>query len=110
MVAADFYCDEALSGRTPVDIVGETDEVLAFKHTRPLWPVHIVVVPKQHLPSLTDLGSCDEQLLHAVFDVVRSVAADVEREHGACRVHTNLGRYQESKHLHFHVTSGARLT
>ena len=43
----DFYCDEALSRRTPIEVVVETDEVLAFRHTRPFWPVHIVVIPKQ---------------------------------------------------------------
>lgn len=102
----DFYCDEALSGRTPIDVVLETDDVLAFHHTRPFWPVHIVVVPKRHVPSLTDLGEGSETLLGRVMDVVRTVAADVEAEHGACRVLTNLGRYQDSKHLHFHVNSG----
>ena len=55
-VTEDFYCDEALSGRTLVKIVVETDDVLAFHHTKPNWQVHIVVVPKQHVPSLTDLG------------------------------------------------------
>jgi histidine triad (HIT) family protein len=33
----DFYCEEALSGRTPITVVRETDEVLAFHHTRPFW-------------------------------------------------------------------------
>jgi histidine triad (HIT) family protein len=105
----DFYCEEALSGRTPVRVVVETDEVLAFHHTRPFWPVHIVVVPKRHVPSLTDLGGSPIGVLTAVIEVVRGVAADVEAEHGACRVLTNLGRYQDSKHLHFHVSSGAPL-
>ena len=41
------------------------------------------------------------------MDVVRSVASDVEGEYGAARVLTNLGDYQDSKHLHFHVNSGA---
>ena len=102
----DFYCDEALSGRTPVQVVIETDDVLAFHHTRPFWPVHIVVVPKRHVPSLTNLGDASVDLLAKVIEVVRAVAADVEAEHGACRVLTNLGRYQDSKHLHFHVNSG----
>ena len=106
IVSQDFYCDEALSGRTPVDVVMETDDVLAFHHTRPFWPVHIVVVPKTHVPSLIDLGGADETLLHKVLTVVRRVADQVTREHGACRVLTNLGRYQDSKHLHFHVNSG----
>lgn len=105
----DFYCDEALSGRTPIDVVLETDDVPAFHHTRPFWPVHIVVVPKRHVPSLIDLGGADDTLLQAVLTVVRRVAAQVTRERGACRVLTNLGRYQDSKHLHFHVNSGEPL-
>jgi histidine triad (HIT) family protein len=108
-VTSDFYCDEALSGRTPVEVVMETDEVLAFHHTRPYWPVHIVVVPKAHVPSLTDLGGHDVGLVYRLLDVVRQVAADVEQRHGACRVVTNLGRYQDSKHLHFHVGHGSPL-
>lgn len=108
-VSDDFYCDEALSGRTPVDVVMETDDVLAFHHTRPYWPVHIVVVPKVHVPSLTDLGGHDIQRVHALIDVVREVAAKVEQNYGACRVVTNLGAYQDSKHLHFHVAYGEPL-
>jgi histidine triad (HIT) family protein len=108
-MTSDFYCDEALSGRTPVNVVRETSDVLAFHHTRPYWEVHIVVVPKSHIPSLTNLGGHDPALVYRVLDVVREVAAQVEAQHGACRVVTNLGRYQDSKHLHFHVASGARL-
>ena len=105
----DFYCDEALSGRTPIDVVAETVDVLAFHHTKPFWPVHIVVVPKAHVPSLTDLGTSHESLLREVLAVVRKIAANVEAEHGSCRVLTNLGSYQDSKHLHFHVGFGEPL-
>lgn len=108
-MADDFNCDEALSGRTPIVVVEETDEVLAFHHTRPYWPVHIVVVPKRHVPSLVDLGGANEELLHKVLAVVRRVADGVLRKHDAGRVLTNLGRYQDSKHLHFHVSSGEPL-
>lgn len=104
----DFYCDEVLSGRTTVEVVAENDAVLAFHHTRPFWPVHIVVVPKVHVPSLTDLGG-HTSVLEPILDMVREVATRVEAEHGACRVLTNLGRYQDSKHLHFHVSSGEQL-
>lgn len=102
----DFYCDEALSGKTPVRIVRETGKVLAFHHTRPHWAVHIVVVPKQHIPSLTTLGAEDEPLLLELLRVVSDIAAVVEREQGGAHVVTNLGKYQESKHLHFHVGAG----
>jgi histidine triad (HIT) family protein len=90
-VTSDFYCDEALSGRTPVEVVMKTDDVLAFHHTRPHWLVHIVIVPKVHVPWLTNLGGHSVELVHRLLDVVRKVAAQVERERGACRVITNLG-------------------
>jgi histidine triad (HIT) family protein len=103
----DFYCDEVLSGRTPVEKVFESDTVLAFHHTRPFWPVHLVVIPKVHVASL--LTNDDNELLIELLEAVKSVAARVVDEHGAARVLTNLGRYQDSKHLHFHVLSGDQI-
>ncbi|MFJ3182477.1 HIT domain-containing protein [Streptomyces sp. NPDC086796] len=101
---SDFYCHQALAGTIPIETVAETDRVLAFHHTNPSYPVHVVVIPKEHVPSLTDLGNADEGLLNEVVAVVREVAAGVEKEHGSCSVTTNLGLYQESKHMHWHVT------
>ena len=105
----DFYCDEVLSGRTPVEKVAETEGVLAYRHTRPFYPVHVVVIPKRHVASLLTLEEADAPLLLEMIAVVREVAARVVEEHGACRVLTNLGDYQESKHLHWHVASGRPL-
>ena len=48
---------------TPDYVVAETEEVLAFHHSRPFWPVHLVVIPKAHTPSLVDLGDSGEILL-----------------------------------------------
>ena len=105
----DFYCDEVLSGRTTVDRVRETADVLAYHHTRPFWPVHIVVIPKKHISSLLTLKAADAALLLELIDVIREVASDVVANHGACRVLTNLGEYQDSKHLHWHVSAGSPL-
>ena|SRR5581483_2725208 len=106
---SDFYCDEALSGRTPVERVVETENVLAFRHTRPFLPVHIVVIPKRHIGSLLELGPDDASLVEEMLRVIQQVAADVTARYGACRVLTNLGQYQDSKHLHWHVASGEPL-
>lgn len=100
---SDFYCDEVFSGRTPVEKVVETENVLAYHHTRPFWPVHIVVVPKQHVSSVLEVN---DDLLLELFGVIKQVAAKVHADTGAARVLTNLGEYQDSKHLHFHVNSG----
>ena len=106
----DFYCDEVLSGKTEVRIVTETDNVLAYHHTRPFWPEHIVVIPKRHVGSLLTVTNEDTPLLLELLAVIREVATKVVAEHGACRVLTNLGEYQESKHLHWHVCAGEPLT
>lgn len=103
----DFYCDEVLSGRTPVRMVIETARALAYHHTRPTWPVHIVVIPRQHVESLLTVD--DDGLLLELLAVVRQVAAQVVADYGACRIVTNLGDYQESKHLHWHLGFGDRL-
>jgi histidine triad (HIT) family protein len=105
----DFYCEEVLSGKTKVDVVCETDDVLAYHHTRPFWPTHIVVIPKRHVSSLLTLEESDVQLLLEMISIVRKVAEQVVAEHGGCRVLTNLGKYQDSKHLHWHVSAGEPL-
>ena len=106
---SDFYCDEVLSGKTEVENVLETENVLAYHHTRPFWPTHIVVMPKRHIDSLITLDDKDREILLELFEVIRKVAADVTAEKGAARVLTNLGEYQDSKHLHFHVLSGEQI-
>lgn len=105
-MTSDFYCDEALSGRTPIEVVSGTARVLAFRHTRPFWPEHIVVIPREHVPSLVQV---EPPLLAELLEVVRAIAADVLARHGACRVLTNLGDYQDSKHVHWHVATGEPL-
>lgn len=102
----DFYCDMVFRGRVAVDKVLETDTVLAFYHTRPFYPVHLVAVPKTHVPSLLE---ADDDLLLELLSVVKSVSQDVLRRYGAVRVLTNLGTYQDSKHLHLHVVHGEPL-
>ena len=103
----DFYCENVLSGKIPVEKVTETENVLAYKHTRPYWPVHIIVIPKVHIDSLLTID--DPKLLLEIMDVVRQVANNVVQEFGACRVVTNLGHYQETKHLHWHIGAGEPL-
>lgn len=104
---SDFYCDEVLSGKTPVQKLFETENALAYYHTRPFWETHIVVIPKRHVDSLLTID--DNGLLIELMGVVKQVAAKVVEEKGAARVLTNLGEYQDSKHLHFHVNSGGQI-
>jgi histidine triad (HIT) family protein len=105
----DFYCDVAFPRLDALEVVEQTDLVVAFHHTRPHWEHHVVVVPFKHIRSLTTLEPADAPIATDLLQVVTSVAAAFEREHGAARVLTNLGRYQDSKHLHVHVGAGSTI-
>lgn len=102
----DFYCDVALKNTTVLKKEYESENVLAYHHTRPYWPVHIVVVPKKHIPSFTNRQKGDEPVIAEMLEVIKTIAQKIEQEKGEARILTNLGRYQDSKHLHFHVNSG----
>lgn len=108
-MSEDFYCEQVLSGKTEVEKVLETENILAFYHTRPFWETHIVVIPKKHISSLLTLEGSDEALFLELFETIKKVAETVIEQKGAARVLTNLGAYQDSKHLHFHVYSGERI-
>ena len=100
-----FYRDRVLSGVEPVNVVHDSENVIAFEHTRPSYTAHYVVIPKSEIDSLLDLPM-DGELLRELMGAIQIVARDVVNRYGKCRVVTNLGEYQDSKHLHWHVISG----
>src|SRR3989338_3868035 len=108
-VGNDFYCDVALKDTSVLKKEYESENVLAYHHTHPYWPVHIVIVPKKHIPSFTNRSAEDDSIVAEILEVVRTISKKVEEEKGEARILTNLGRYQDSKHLHIHVSSGEAL-
>ena len=109
METADFYCDFVLNEKIEVEKVFETENVLAYYHTKPFWETHIVIIPKKHIASIFGVKDEDKPLILELFEVVRKVADQVIKEKGAARILSNTGEYQESKHLHIHVNSGERI-
>ncbi len=107
--ACDFYCDRILTGLLDVPVYFENDQVLAFHHSNPLWENHVVLLPKKHIESLLSMEEADNDLLLELMRTARTIAADFMARFGACRVYTNLGDYQSSKHLHWHIGCGNQL-
>ncbi len=105
----DFYCGKILSGVLDVNVCFENQQVLAFHHSNPIWEQHVVLLPKRHVESLISLGEDDNELLLELMRAARRIATDFMASHGACRVYTNLGEYQSSKHLHWHIGCGEQL-
>lgn len=108
-MATDFYCDQILTGAIPVDPIADTANVLAYHHTQPYWPVHIVIIPKRHIPSLAALTSDDLLVVQEMLSIAADLCRRITAEHGGCRLSTNCGDYQSTLHLHFYIRSGPRL-
>ncbi len=92
-----------MSFAIPVKRLRETNSLLAFHHPKPSYPLHILLVPKRAVRSLSDLGPQDGDFLNELFQTVQSLVADYNLEETGYRLIVNGGKYQEIPHLHFHL-------
>lgn len=104
----DFYCEEALTGKIKIDIVYESEHVLAFHHTKPSYAKHIIVIPKKHIHDLSSVEDADLLILNEIVKVCRDIIKMYNYDEIGGRVLTNLGIFQDTPHLHFHVVAGEK--
>ena len=95
----------------PADIVFEDDRCLAFRDVSPQAPTHVLLIPKQAIPSLDAVGDDDAQLMGHLWQVIRDLARQLELG-GGYRVVVNCGADggQTVDHLHFHLLGGRAMT
>lgn len=105
-----IFC-KIIKREIPADIVYEDEEIIAFKDIQPAAPVHILIIPKKHIPSLVQLEKEDEQLVGKIYTVINKVADLVGVKEKGYRVIVNCGKDggQEVQHLHFHLLAGRQL-
>lgn len=108
-IGKDIYCDLILSKKINITLLKETENVLAFYHTNPRWKIHIVVLSKKHIDSFLTLNREDQEILLELIEIIKQISNKVVQENGAAKILTNLGKYQDSKHLHFHIISGEEI-
>lgn len=101
----DFYCENVFSGKVNVEKVFESDNVLAFYHTKPSWTLHIVIVPKKHVANLME---ADPDIIKEIFSVAKEIIREKKLHEMNYKIITNGGSFQDSQHLHFHLVSGKR--
>lgn len=96
------------AGELPSTMVHDDELVIAFRDIAPRAPTHILVVPREHVPSAADLTEAHGPLLGRLF----SVAAEIARREGLAeagyRLVSNVGRWggQTVDHLHVHLLGG----
>jgi histidine triad (HIT) family protein len=94
-----------MSFAIPVRRLRETDTLLAFCHPKPSYPLHILIIPKKALVSLTDLNSADTRFLVELIETVQSLVEELHLSEAGYRLVVNGGRYQDFPQLHFHLIS-----
>ena len=94
----------------PADIVYEDERTLAFRDINAQAPAHIVIIPKQEIPSLAEVTDADEAVLGHLLVVARKVAEQLQLTNGY-RTVINCGRDggQTVNHLHVHLLGGRAL-
>jgi len=105
-----IFCKIA-SGAIPSSKVYEDAEVLAFDDIHPMAPIHVVVIPKRHIPTLMDVTTGDAKTLVAMFKAAQEVARSKGVAEKGFRVVINCNKDggQVVFHLHMHVLGGKKL-
>jgi len=100
-----------ISKEIPANIVFEDDLCLAFHDINPQAPTHVLIIPKQEIPSLAHATDADEQLLGHLLTAARKIAEKLELTDGF-RTVINSGHDagQTVDHLHVHVLGGRSLS
>ncbi|MBE6555989.1 MAG: histidine triad nucleotide-binding protein [Ruminococcaceae bacterium] len=105
-----LFC-KILEGTIPSTKVYEDELVYAFRDINPQAPVHVLIIPREHIASADGITPENSAVVARIFEIIPRIAAS-EGLSGGYRVITNCGEdgCQSVKHLHFHVLGGRRLT
>jgi histidine triad (HIT) family protein len=97
--------------KVPADIVYEDDQCLAFHDIDPKAPVHVLVVPREPIPSIDDVREDHEPLVGHLVCVARRIASEMGLSSGY-RLVFNCGPEagQSVDHIHLHLLGGRRMT
>ncbi|MCD6351455.1 MAG: histidine triad nucleotide-binding protein [Armatimonadetes bacterium] len=102
-----LFCRIA-EGEIPSDIVYQDEEIVAFRDINPQGPVHILVIPRQHLAGMNDARDDQAALLGRLLLVARQLAEEEGIAQSGYRLVINQGRQagQSVDHLHVHLIGG----
>jgi histidine triad (HIT) family protein len=93
------------------EIILESGDIIAFRDIDPAATTHVLVIPKRHIASASDLRREDSETLSEIFQAISTIARDEGLERGH-RIVTNVGPEggQSVDHLHFHLIGGRPMT
>ena len=107
---ACIFC-EIIAKRQTADVVYEDDDILVFRDINPTAPVHVLLVPKEHVATVNDVDEAQHvELMGHLFVVAKKLAAEWDIVEQGYRLTVNVGRGggQIVDHVHVHLVSGRR--
>jgi len=106
-----IFC-KIIAGEIPATIVGENDAAVAFRDINAQAPTHILVVPRQHVAALSEIGALSAADLQSMLQLASEVAASEGIKESGYRLVTNEGpdAGQSVFHLHWHLLGGRTMT
>lgn len=105
-----LFCKIA-QGEIPAKKIFEDSEILAFHDIKPQAPTHILIIPKQHIATINDVDSKDEQLLGRMVLTAKKLAKSEQFSDDGYRLvfNVNSGGGQEVYHIHLHLLGGRQM-
>ena len=105
-----LFC-KIIAGEIPSTKVYEDEYVFAFKDINPMAPVHVLIIPKQHISSINEVTSENSAVIAHIYEVAAKIAKELGVSESGYRVVSNCGRDagQTVFHLHFHLLGGTAL-
>lgn len=102
-----LFCRIA-AGEIPAKIVFDDEKVVAFEDIKPQAPIHIIIIPRKHIPTVLDLGEDDRELVGHMHIIANQIAAEKSLTQDGFRLVTNCRKSagQEIFHLHIHMLGG----
>jgi len=106
-----LFC-KIIRGDIPSDKVYEDDSVYAFRDINPQAPTHILIIPKEHIPTINDLNEANQSVLGAVMLTAKKLAADEGITDSGYRTvfNCNADGGQAVYHIHLHLLGGRQMT
>ncbi len=105
-----IFC-KIVAKEIPSTIVYEDDQILAFNDVNPVAPVHVLIIPKQHISSVTELELENVDLVGHIFLTSQKIAKELGIDENGFRIVNNCGDDggQTVGHIHFHLLGGRQL-
>ncbi|MFA5393757.1 MAG: HIT domain-containing protein [Candidatus Ratteibacteria bacterium] len=106
-----LFC-RIVKGEIPAQKIFENKELLAFRDINPQAPIHIIIIPKKHIASLSGAEEKDNALLGRLQLAISEIAEKLVGKNGGYRIVTNRGEDagQSVFHLHYHLLAGRIFT